>query len=445
MLPWMFKNKIEFLTFKRTNIRNRNKRKYRGKFYWKHDRNYHGFLNFLNDRSFKNEDYNYVSSKNIAELIIPEKFSFYDNPEGSLKVLQQLVGMYSDHRIEEIHIDHSLCKEIDLAASMMMDAILWEIDIRRKKMGKKIVFSGTLKHEENNKENENILELLACSGVLKHLGVIKNLKIPEHIETLDFYDDYIKSEKNIDHKLAGQKVTEYFNRCYNKCGFSLTKDGFNKLSDLVAEIVLNCENHCGENPKRWFCQGHYFVNTKDSNRIGECQLSIVSIGQSFFEGINTGTEFIQDKCSEQYDKINSNWKTWFRLSKEKKKKELFYLLFCLQENVSRLKDDNKNSDRGKGTVTLFENFQDIGKTSEGKNPLLSITSGSAQILFDGTYKMQSNEFGTKVIAFNKENDINLKPDSVYVHNINSFFPGVIINLKFYIDEHYLEEYMNNKR
>ena len=188
----MFKNKIEFLTFKRTNIRNRNKRKYRGKFYWKHDRNYHGFLNFLNDRSFKNEDYNYVSSKNIAELIIPEKFSFYDNPEGSLKVLQQLVGMYSDHRIEEIHIDHSLCKEIDLAASMMMDAILWEIDIRRKKMGKKIVFSGTLKHEENNKENENILELLACSGVLKHLGVIKNLKIPEHIETLDFYDDYKK-------------------------------------------------------------------------------------------------------------------------------------------------------------------------------------------------------------------------------------------------------------
>ena len=444
MLPRMYRNKVEFYTVKRTKASR--KRKFCGRIFWEQNINYHGFLNFFNDRNFKKTNYIYIPSKRIAELVIPERFSFYSNSEEVLNILQQLVGMYSDHRIEEIHINHSNCKEIDLAASMMMDALLWEINVRRKKMGRKIVFSGILKHEKNNKKNENILELLACSGVLKHLGVIKNLTLPDHIETLDFYDDYIKLNKNIDHKVAGQKISEYFNRCYNKCGFKLTADGFNKLSDLVAEIVLNCENHSGENPNRWFCQGHYFVNNTKSNRIGECQLAIISIGQSFYESINNnGTEYIKEKCNQKYEIMRPKWeKFWGMLKKDKKKKELFYSLFCLQENISRLKDQNENIDRGKGTVTLFENFQEIGKTSDGKNPLLSITTGSTQILFDGTYKMQSNNKGTRVIAFNKENSLELPPDTNCVHSIKSFFPGVAINFKFYIDESYLEKIINKR-
>lgn len=101
-------------------------------------------------------------------------------------------------------------------------------------------------------------------------------------------------------------------------------------------------------------------------------------------------------------------------------------------------------DRGKGTVTLFENFQELGMTSDGKSPILSITSGSGHIVFDGKYKMMKSGEGVSVIAFNSNNDLNEEPDNTYVNTIKSFFPGVIINLKFYIDKAYLENLVEDR-
>ena len=185
--------------------------------------------------------------------------------------------------------------------------------------------------------------------------------------------------------------------------------------------------------------GHYTVCNEKTGRIGECQLTIISIGNSFYDSINVmGTDFIKDRIEKQYEKIDKNWHNFWGLMRERKKKELYYLLYCLQENISRFKDPQE-IDRGKGTRTLFENFQELGKTSDGRCPTLSITSGSGYILFDGKYKMANNKNGVKVIAFNDMNDLELEPDYRYVHTIDTFFPGVVINLKFYIDEGYLEK------
>lgn len=420
---------------------------------WFSDDRFGGFLKFFKDKKFIREDY--VCKKNVAYLKIPEIFSFTNNPTETIHTLQRLVGMYSDSRVHKIRIDHCDCKELEISASLLMDAILWEIDYRRNRIGKPIRFSGIFKHEENNVNNENILELLACSGVLKHLNVLKDVKVPKHIETLDFYDEYIKLHKNVSDEYAGQEVAKYFNRCYEKCDFRISDEGINKISDLVSEIVLNCDNHSGATPNRWFCQGHYFVKKSDGNnkRIGECQLSIISIGNSFYDSINgEGTEFIKNKIENQYSKFKSKWERFFCSARARKRKEIFYSLYCLQENVSRYKEDTKttvilddeNKDRGKGTVTLFENFQKLGKTNDGKKPIMSITSGSSSIIVDGTYKMDFNDNKVRVIAFNKENDLNLEPDEKFVHTIESFFPGVVINLKFYIDEKYLENIVKNK-
>ena len=51
----------------------------------------------------------------------------------------------------------------------------------------------------------------------------------------------------------------------------------------------------------------------------------------------------------------------------------------------------------------------------------------------------------KVIAFNEDNDLNKPPDKKYVHTIDASFPGVIINLKFYIDEKYINTLLSNTR
>lgn len=451
MLSNLYRNIADFYTKKRTpRLLKKRKCVFRKKGdncqkYLRNNSETKWFLDFLKDKNFCRNDY--VYAKNVAYLIIPEKFSFTSNPVETIYTLQRLVGMYYDSKVKKIDINHCNCEELELSASLIMDAILWEIDCRRKRIGKKIIISGIMKREKHNKNNENILELLACSGVLKHLGVLNNDNVPSHIETLDFYDDYIKLHKNVDHKYSGEAVAKYFDRCYQKCGFKISDEGINKISNLVSEIVLNCDNHSGKKPNRWFCQGHYHVgeNKECSGLVGECQLTIVSLGYSFYESIeNCGTDYIRNKLSEQYTKVVGVWRNFFGKLRKGKERDVFYLLYCLQENISRYKDDSTSLDRGKGTVTLFENFQELGMTSDGKSPILSITSGSGHIVFDGKYKMMKSGEGVSVIAFNSNNDLNEEPDNTYVNTIKSFFPGVIINLKFYIDKAYLENLVEDR-
>ena len=185
-------------------------------------------------------------------------------------------------------------------------------------------------------------------------------------------------------------------------------------------------------------------NKCGSEKLGVCQLSIISIGNTFYESIcNCGTNFIKERLEEHYNNVVSSWKNVFGLISDTKQKELFYLLYCLQENISRFIEDENNGDRGKGTATLFTNFQDLGKTSNGEKPILSMTSGHGNIIFDGTYRMDAEPGCPKVIAFNKDNDLDQAPDKKYVHSIESSFPGVIINLKFFIDEKYINNLLSN--
>ncbi|WP_443685786.1 hypothetical protein [Phascolarctobacterium succinatutens] len=444
MLPRIYKSREDFFTKKRTkytkprHLRNPNLPILM-------DKLSNGFIEYFIKKGFFSQ--NYPCKNGTAYLKIPEKFSFSSNPEGTLKVLQQLIGMYQNRKINTIYLDHTDCNELDLSASLLMDAILYEIDCHRKLLQKPISFRGQFKHAKDDVENESMLGLLICSGVLKHLGVLQNVTIPDHIRIFDLYDQYIKMHKNIPHADAGKKVAEYFNSCYKICNFSISDIGLNKITNLVSEIVLNCDNH-SNNPKRWFCQGHFTMlpNKRGTEKLGVCQLSIISIGNTFYESIyDCGTKFIKERLERQYNKVTASWKNVFGLISDKKKKELFYLLYCLQENISRFIENENNGDRGKGTATLFTNFQDLGKTSNGEEPILSITSGCGNIIFDGKYRMDAAPGYPKVIAFNEDNDLNKPPDKNYVHTIDASFPGVIINLKFYIDEKYINTLLSNTR
>ena len=130
---------------------------------------------------------------------------------------------------------------------------------------------------------------------------------------------------------------------------------------------------------------------------------------------------------------------------------MLYTLFALQEGVSRLKNNSVegNRRRGLGTVYLIQNFQQIGKTHDNKNPLMTITSGNTHIKFDGSYKLRQKEFNKseigggkrRIIAFNEDNDIFQPPDSKFVRRLNTFFPGTIISMKFFFDGEYLTQIM----
>lgn len=109
-------------------------------------------------------------------------------------------------------------------------------------------------------------------------------------------------------------------------------------------------------------------------------------------------------------------------------------LIALQSQVS-CKNESPADTRGNGTVDLIEFFQKVHADGEeigadGAGPRMALLSGSTHILFDGTYQLRENSNGTKVIAFNEENDLEMKPDPKYVHRLKAKFPGTVISIRF---------------
>ena len=139
--------------------------------------------------------------------------------------------------------------------------------------------------------------------------------------------------------------------------------------------------------------------------------------------------FLQDKAQYIHTKF-----------KNSPSEQSLITLYALQDGISRFKDRNSNSDRGSGTIKLISIFQAIGRDSNGLLPSMSITSGKTQIIFNEKYKMLPMDInGTqkKIIAFNKDNNIDMPPDSDNIKDLNVYFPGTVISMEFYIDQNYI--------
>lgn len=97
-------------------------------------------------------------------------------------------------------------------------------------------------------------------------------------------------------------------------------------------------------------------------------------------------------------------------------------LLSIQEGISsKLKVDDS---RGFGLMDFLGHCFDLSQETK-----VSLISGNTAIKIDRKYPIvQKNVFGRsrRIIAFNNENDLYLKPDSNYVTNIGVNFNGVLI-------------------
>ena len=73
---------------------------------------------------------------------------------------------------------------------------------------------------------------------------------------------------------------------------------------------------------------------------------------------------------------------------------------------------------------------------------MCILSGSAFVMYDGTYKLYEAEIGGEKlsqISFNKQSDLAYPPDGNYVFKLKNFFQGSIISLRFSLNSRHLDE------
>lgn len=356
---------------------------------------------------------------NTAIINIPQIFSFSTNVYESISVIKEIA--YAARNELNIFLNHGNCEEIDLAASLVMDTIILEYRNACRKYKRKIKFSGKLS------QNEKVNTVLRFSGILHNLGIEKN-KEDSRLKLLPF-------TQNEEAGIMTTKIIEYYSSCLETKGYGLTEDGIHYFSTMIGEVISNCSDHGGEFVQ-WYALGHFIKSD------GECNLTIFDFGDTIYEGLKNKS--LYKKTTDQLDKLTKSHKKPFTHVDE----ELLWTLFSLQHGISRLNSDSDET-RGQGTIDLIDSFQELGaKYDESGNiikPIMSITSGNINILFDGTYTIEENEKHLKTIAFNVENDLTKEPDKRCVKNINNFFPGTVISIRFFIDRKYIEELKNGER
>ena len=351
-------------------------------------------------------------SRDRHTFTAPRVFSLTKNPDETISFIKIVSScFYYDGNIE-ITINFDKTTDIDIAAISLLDIIIVEGFEYFKKIGKVARVKGSYPDDFNAKW------IFAQTGLPKYIDPTAPISYGEILlNPLD------KIEK--DSGTETHKIVSYYNRCLQTAGYYLNDKGKAYLQSLINENAIIHSN--GESPLYYSTGFYNFGESKG-------QLSIISLGNSIYDTITSKeTDFRFISEMNKLKDIHRN------LHYMEYSEDNLLTLYALQDGISS-KRSEMEPDRGTGTIKFIEAFMMLGQTTnESIKPKMSIVSGKTHILFDGKYTLTTTENGAKRIAFNKENDLTKKPDPNYVKELEYSFPGVAINIEFYIDGNYLEK------
>lgn len=390
--------------------------------------------NFLKNQQFDEvkfeERMNAKLSKGAISIEIPEIFSITKNPEETIKILKKVFYYCCNRTINLIQFNHKKCKELEIAASTIMDTIVMSAKAYRRLSGEEIIISG------NFPDDMKARKIFIASGLPSHLEINVKTKIrKDNIKLFKLVAGRSGTKRS---GTIATRLTDYFNSCLNTQSYELTPMGKNNFSKMFGEVIDNCENHGGKDAM-WYTLGHFNI----IEDYGEVNLVFFNYGNTIYE------QLISNETSmETLEKIKFMKKKHESIYDDNWNEETMLTVFSLQQGISRLRNKNSegNKKRGTGTIILLDTFYKIGKSTHDMEPEFSITSGHTHIIFDQKYKLkeellEEEIFGKckrKIIAFNDTNNIFEKADTSNVKCMKEFFPGTIISMKFFIDNEYLK-------
>ena len=357
---------------------------------------------------------------------LPKCFSVVDDPEGAFYKLAELAHKLKAYRLGSVFLDFSKVEEQDLSANGLLDVLVDELSTAARRTRHKIRWRGTYPANANDKR------FVKAMGVIKRLQIEHEYPKQEEAAELELFDVRCKHYMRVsDARQANknssttQKFADHIDRCLKRVNRQLKADARGRMCQYVSEIIDNAEQHgqMGD----WSIQGYLDTHLETPM----CEIAIYNFGRTIAETLESlpAASYTRSQVQKYIDLhekggfFKADWR-----------REDLYTLIALQGNVSS-KNQAQTDTRGNGTVDLIGFFQRVLlECSQGKHQQsarMAIASGSTFILFDGTYQMAPDKNGVNIIAFNKNNDLEERPDKKYVRRLTTtHFPGTVISLKF---------------
>ena len=357
---------------------------------------------------------------------LPKRFSVVDEPEIVFNKLSDLACQLKAYRLGSVFLDFSKVEEQDLSANGLLDVLVDELSTAARRTGHKIRWRGTYPANANDKR------FVKAMGVIKRLQIEHEYPRQEEVAELELFDARCKHYMRVPdarqqnkNSRTTQKFADHIDRCLKRVNRTLLKEARGRLCQYVSEIIDNAEEHAQMGD--WSIQG--YLDTHLDTPM--CEISIYNFGHTIAETLEAlpDDSYTRDQVKRYIDLhekggfFKADWR-----------REDLYTLIALQGNVSS-KNHARTDTRGNGTVDLIGFFQRVlEECSEGKHQQsarMAIASGSTFIMFDGSYQMKPDENGVNIIAFNKNNSLEERPDARYVRRLTTaHFPGTVISLKF---------------
>lgn len=376
---------------------------------------------------------------NGGYISIPAKFSLRENFDQSIVVFEKLMSEYVLGKYSII-VDFNGCEQSDIATFTFLNVVyktLIQLGAtynrnRYQQVVKKIDFIPSKKDAKTNK-------YLAAFDYhsLPEWNDGESLYKPLHGMSGKIADRYRENAK----PATCAKIAEFVQSASEPYGYILVDDARSLIESYASEVLNNAEDHSFHRSE-WYVNGIAFKEIQHEVDVIEVNLAIMNFGPSMYEGFEE-TKIENSEIYGKVEKLYNEHRSKFLYSNQYSR-ETLYMLYMLNEGISRLK--YKDESRGNGTMSFINAFMNLGDFGDKKSdfaPTLNIISGHGVLAFDSKYRpFKNGEF--QQISLNKEQNIHELPDKRCLITNDGYFPGTILECKIYLNkEHILSKVDGN--
>lgn len=377
---------------------------------------------------------NQVSWYDEENLILPKCFSLSNesSSQESFEFLKKLLYTLHINKVSKITLDYSICQRIDVDASICMDIILAEFIMYFNKcnlLGYKNEISIKTIQPINFESKENIKKVLFSIGAYRNISGFK-INYPDIIDLPVIVNNSRSSKVWSKSEVDLTNIVEYIKKCLKRLNRVLTIDAENEFYKVIGEIMSNALEH--STLPFSYAIGFFQETHNDDEHFGIFNFSIFNYGDTIYRTFKN-PDCQNQKAVTEMNALSENFTQKGFFKNASFEEETLWTLYALQEGVTC-----KPKKRGNGSIQYIENFFKLkGDMLNDDVSSMTILSGNARIVFDGTYQIVDKvKDGTnrkyKFITFNESGEINEEPNKKFVTFAPNFFPGTLISARILI-------------
>lgn len=375
-------------------------------------------------------DWKIVPRRRVGSVIDVNKFSIIDNPVRTLNIIKEIVrGECSEY---DAIINFNDERVQDISPYLLLSIVYRRMN--------KYAMQGGLKPA--------IGKVLRAVGLDQHMQIAftKDIKpdgvfaFPvQMLQVGSLQSDNIATQVSRREKVTGDLV-----ECINdwlsllEPPFALTPEAEANLADSVGEMLCNAERHSQHDTSGgWWIAGfmaHRFDAQTGHDRY-VCHISAISLGETM-----AGSLLDSDPANDRFWPAFNDYSSFHPgLSKE-----LAATILACQDGVSRIGPDESQSEGGFGIQDLIQNIAIFGAGRGRHKAGVCFISGRCCLRFSDPflYDANTNDGQRRYQWFNDEQDPKVAPSSEHATDLDFFFPGTLIAIRFELDQIHMDEAIN---